>query len=112
MRKSNLVLTNTGQKYRMEHEWDVAGDAEVEDIVGDIQDLIGTPLLMVEEVSFDNETPKGVKHQGIEDNSYTWTFINLQKSKVMLQCKNDISKGRRMCLDLPLRRKVAAPKIA
>jgi hypothetical protein len=75
----------------MEHQCDVAGDAEVEDNVGDIQDLIGIPLLMVEEVSFDNETPKGVKHQGIEDNSYTWTsFINLQKSKVMLQCKNNI----------------------
>jgi hypothetical protein len=29
MRKSNLVLTNTGEKYCMEHEWDVAGDAEV-----------------------------------------------------------------------------------
>jgi hypothetical protein len=28
MRKSNLVLTDTGEKYRMEHEWDVAGDAE------------------------------------------------------------------------------------
>jgi hypothetical protein len=75
----------------------------VEDIVGDIQDLIGITLLMVEEVSFDNETPKGVKHQGIEDNSYIWTFINLQKSKVMLQCKNNIPKGRRMCLDLSLR---------
>jgi len=82
MRKSNLVLTNTGEKYRMEHEWDAAGDAVVEDIVGDIQDLIGTPHLMVEEVSFNNKTPKGVKYQGIEDNSYTWTFINLQIKRV------------------------------
>jgi hypothetical protein len=40
---------------------------------------------MVKEVSFDNETPKGVKHQGIEDNFYTWTFINLQTLRGMLQ---------------------------
>jgi hypothetical protein len=33
---------------RMELEWDMADDAEVEDIVGDIQDLIGIPLLIVE----------------------------------------------------------------
>jgi hypothetical protein len=33
---------------RMELEWDMADDAEVEDIVGDIQDLIWIPLLIVE----------------------------------------------------------------
>jgi hypothetical protein len=93
----------SGEKYRMEHEWDVAGDAEVEDIVGDVQDFIGIPHLMVEEVCFDNETPKGVKHQRIEENTHTWMFINFQKSKVMLQCKYNISKERRMCLDLSLR---------
>jgi hypothetical protein len=62
----------------------VAGYAEAEVIVGDIQDSIGITLLMVEEVSFDNEKLKGVKHQGIEDNSHTWMFINLQTSKGML----------------------------
>jgi hypothetical protein len=76
MRKSNLVLINTGERYRMEHEWDVVDDAEVEDIVGKYKIGSGS-LLMVEKFSFDNESPKGLKHQGIEDNSYTWTFINL-----------------------------------
>ena len=80
------VLDCGGGKFgarHMEHEWDVLGDAEVEDIVGNIQDLIGIPHLMVEEVSFDNETPKGIKHQRIEDNSYTWMFIFANKKDML-----------------------------
>jgi hypothetical protein len=45
----------------------------------------------VEEVSFDNETSKGASIKGLKIIPYPWTlFINLQKSKVMLQCKNNI----------------------
>jgi hypothetical protein len=39
---------------------------------------------MAEEVSFDSEMPKEVKHHGVEDNSHTWTLENLQTSKGML----------------------------
>jgi hypothetical protein len=36
---------------RMYHEQDCCEDVSIEDIVGDLDDLVGTPLLLVEEVS-------------------------------------------------------------
>lgn len=51
------------------------------DIVGDLDDLIGTPLLMAEEILNDNcVDPEGVKSTEYGD-SWTWTFYKLATIK-------------------------------
>ena len=50
------------------------------DIVGDIKDLLNSPLLLVEEVTSEDINPKGVfvpKHQ----ESFTWTFYKMSTIK-------------------------------
>lgn len=53
------------------------------DIAGDMQDLVGTPILMAEEVIHKNENPGGVKEldSPYVDDSFTWTFYKLATIK-------------------------------
>jgi len=46
------------------------------DIDGDFDDLIGSPLLMAEEISHDNENPEEVNVPEDQE-SFTWTFYKL-----------------------------------
>jgi hypothetical protein len=50
------------------------------DIVGDLEDLIGTPLLLVEEVTNEGENPEGVKIPEYQY-SFTWTFYKMATIK-------------------------------
>ena len=50
------------------------------DIAGDLNDLIGTPLLLVEEVTNENENPDGVEAPEYQE-SFTWTFYKLATIK-------------------------------
>lgn len=50
------------------------------DIVGDLSDLIGQPLLMAEEVCESDINPEGVKIPDFQD-SFTWTFYKLATVK-------------------------------
>jgi hypothetical protein len=57
---------------RMYHSQDCCESVSIEDIVGDLDDLVGTPLLLVEEVSnYDGES----KYEDAEwSESETWTY--------------------------------------
>src|SRR5699024_11471779 len=57
--------TEDGSKYKMYHEQDCCENVYVEDVIGDIEDLIGNPLLMAEEVTNQYDTN--------EDYRWTWT---------------------------------------
>ena len=50
------------------------------DIVGELKDLIGSPLLMAEEVSHEGKNPEGVEVPDYQD-SFTWTFYKLATVK-------------------------------
>jgi hypothetical protein len=64
-----LFTCTTGEKYKMYHREDGnEHDCEIEDICGDLDDLIGSPLLVAEEVS--SEGGEG-----------TWTFYKLATGK-------------------------------
>lgn len=65
--------TDTGQKYRMYHSQDCCESVDIEDIAGELSDLIGSPLLQAEESSSSDTWPEGVKKE-YEPESYTWTF--------------------------------------
>ena len=64
----------SGKKFKMFHEHDCCEDVHVDEIIGDIQDIIGSPIVLAEE-STSNENPEGVKIDC--QDSFTWTFYRL-----------------------------------
>ena len=62
-----------GSKYMMCHIQDCCEDVHLEDVVGDFDDLIGTPIVRAEVVS-NSEDPVGTEYQ---PESYTWTYYKL-----------------------------------
>lgn len=66
------------ETFVMVHEQDCCESVYVEDICGDVNDLIGSPIVEAEEVS-SNENPPGVT-MGPQD-SFTWTFYKLRTAK-------------------------------
>lgn len=63
-----------GSRYKLYHQQDCCETVYVEDVIGDLSDLIGSPILEAEEVS-SRENPPGVE-VGYQD-SFTWTFYKL-----------------------------------
>jgi len=50
------------------------------DVIGNLEDLIGSPILMAEEVTSENENPVGVDVPEYQD-SFTWTFYKFATIK-------------------------------
>lgn len=67
--------TLEGKKYLMEHSQDCCESVSIEDIVGDLEDLLNSPILMAEESNSD----EAGKNEWAE--SYTWTFYRLATVK-------------------------------
>ena len=61
---------------RMYHQQDCCESVYIEDICGDLNDLVGTPLLEAEEVLGYTADPLG-EHE----DSYTWTFYKFATRK-------------------------------
>ena len=71
-----------GSTLALYHSQDCCESVGVEEVIGDIADLIGSPLLLAEVVSHDNETPEGCEGpKGYSDDSYTWTFYKFATVK-------------------------------
>lgn len=75
-----ITLHTADDKFFMYHSQDCCETVEVEEIVGDVADLIGEPILLAEEVVSENETPEGVitNEDAYLGESYTWTFYKLR----------------------------------
>jgi hypothetical protein len=69
--------TVDGETYRLEHHQDCCEQVLVEDVTGDLADLIGLPLLQAEEVV----SPEGDHEPKYDADSRTWTFYKLATTK-------------------------------
>ena len=70
--EDEITFTDSeGVKYLMYHEQDCCEEVNIEDICGDINNLLNTPIVLAEEV-----TDTG-KLEDSSDYSCTWTFYKL-----------------------------------
>ena len=72
-----FFLTSEGRCFKMYHEQDCCESVYIEDVCGDINDLVGSAIIVSEEVSSDGEPALDDEW----DDSYTWTFYKLATSK-------------------------------
>ena len=68
-----LFVSDSGRTFHLHHVQDCCEDVIVESIVGDLSDLVGSPILLAEEASEQGPTNS---HE-----SSTWTFYKLATIK-------------------------------
>jgi len=64
---------SNGEHYKLFHYQDCCEDVRIEDICGDLENLLNTPILLAEESSDSSESS--------DDESYTWTYYKLRTIK-------------------------------
>lgn len=72
-----IFTTSEDKKYKLFHEQDCCEYVYVEDICGELNDLIGSPITLAEESSNNNHLPE----DGYNENSVTWTFYRFATVK-------------------------------
>lgn len=65
-----------GKRYKLYHEQDCCENVYVEDVCGDLDDLIHSRILLAEEISNADGPPTTGSY-----GSYTWTFYKLGTNK-------------------------------
>ena len=71
-------ITSEGEEYRLEHNRACCESVTIDDICGELSDLIGTPLTQAEEVSSDGQ---GAKDEDEDIESFTWIFYKFATVK-------------------------------
>ena len=72
-----LVFENANERYVFSHHQDCCESVYIESIVGDLQDLVNTPILTAEESSGDTPADSDF----VASESYTWTFYKFATFK-------------------------------
>lgn len=73
---SILFTADDGSVFKMFHDQDCCERVDIDDINGDLNDLIGSPILKAESSS-NKDDPK----KGEYDDSWTWTFYHFATKK-------------------------------
>lgn len=71
-----VFTTNEGRVFKMYHSQDCCESVTIDDIEGDLQSLVGNPILVAEEASNSDS-----RDQSREYESFTWTFYKLATIK-------------------------------
>ncbi len=75
-----IFYTSNGRKFKLYHSQEHWEQVSIDDICGDLNDLIGHPITLTEEVTNKDENPKNIPIPECQD-SYTWTFYKLATDK-------------------------------
>ncbi len=70
--------TFDGIRYRFFHSQDCCESVTIEDVIGDLDDLVGSPLTLAEETTDGQEA---LPARGYEPESCTWTFYKFATVK-------------------------------
>lgn len=73
-----IFITDSGEVFKLYHCQDCCESVRIEDIEGDLADLIGSPIVLAEESSNSDEQP-GQDMEWVE--SFTWTFYRIATAK-------------------------------
>lgn len=78
-RGDTLVFeTVEGEIYAMFHQQDCCENVNLEDVCGDLEDLVGSPILLAEEVT---NTEDATVPRSKYDDCFQWTFYKLATNK-------------------------------
>lgn len=76
-----VFTTDCGEVYKLYHSQDCCESVMIEDICGDLDDLIGSPIVVAEEVVHGQDVnPEGVIVPEYQY-SFTWTFYKIDTAK-------------------------------
>lgn len=78
-----IFRTEAGKEFKFHHHQDCCESVVIDDIVGDLSDLVGVPLTMAEEVDSDPD----VDPLSDEYGSHTWTFYKFASAKGFVTVK-------------------------
>lgn len=70
-----IFFAEDGREFHFYHSQNCCESVRVEDVCGDLTDLVGSPILVAEEVSNEDQPPP--EHA----DSYTWTFYRYATAK-------------------------------
>ena len=83
--KDELIFTlDCGERYKLWHMQDCCESVTIEDISGDLDDLVGIPILLAEESTNTKNPPEGYDQDGSKDwygETFTWTFYKISTNK-------------------------------
>ena len=74
-----LFRTTEGKTYRLSHIQDCCEEVELQDLCGDLSDLVGSPITQAEENSSGEHTPVRCEDGG--DQFGMWTFYRIATAK-------------------------------
>lgn len=80
-RNEITFVCSDGVRFIMEHYQCCCEDVYLDEINGDITDILGTPIIIARE-STNNKDPRDP-----DDESFTWTFYDIQTKKGHVQLK-------------------------
>ena len=72
-----IFTTNEGKRYRAYHQQDCCESVYIEDIEGNLDDLLNSPILQAEESTNSEDTFGKIEYP----DSFTWTFYKLATIK-------------------------------
>jgi len=75
-----LFICNTGARYLMHHEQSCCETVSIEEIIGDLLDLLNTPIIEASERINIDSNPKGVRIPEYQE-SFTWSFYIISTIK-------------------------------
>ena len=74
-----IFTCDNGTKFIMYHSQDCCESVNVQDICGDINDLINSPIIKASEDTNSDKNPDGIEIEC--QDSFTWTFYNIATKK-------------------------------